>query len=200
MKPEHKILYGPRLDRSDGPEDGKSHARAARSGAYPPQALRERWKALLSDDTVPDRCELDAYGAVLVNPSPTFAHQLIVRAIERQLEAALGGTAGSFAVLTQAGVLLPDVCWSADIGAIAALGEDPLARCPEVCVEVVSPGNRREALNEKAAACLAAGCQKVIVVELDGRIRYLTAAGEQPTSRFGLALALPEGSYPRKPT
>lgn len=165
--------------------------------ALEPHALRERWTQLLRDDGLPERCELDAYGEVLVNPPPTFAHQLIVRAIERQLEATLGGTAGSFAVMTDAGVFIPDVCWSADIGALAALGEDPLARCPEICVEVVSPGNRRKALNEKAAAYLAVGCREVIVVELDGRIRYLTASGEQSGSGFGLALALPAGTYPR---
>ena len=86
------------------------------------------------------------------------------------------------------------------IGALAALGKDPLVRCPEICVEVVSPGNRRKALNEKATAYLAAGCREVIVVEMDGRIRYLAATGEQPASQFGLALALPDASYPRKPT
>ena len=158
--------------------------------------LLQRWAALLSEEGAPERCELDTYGEVLVTPPPSFAHQKIVRAIERQLEAALGGTAGSFAVLTDAGVFIPDVCWSADIDALAAQGADPLARCPEICVEVMFPGNRRRDINEKVDAYLASGAREVIIVELDGRIRYLTSASEQPSSQFGVALALPDNTYP----
>lgn len=67
---------------------------------------------------------------------------------------------------------------------------------PDLCVEVVSPGNRRKDLNEKIAGYLAGGAKEVVLVELDGRIRYIHADGEHAESRFALKLALPPDTYP----
>jgi Uma2 family endonuclease len=62
---------------------------------------------------------------------------------------------------------------------------------PGICVEVASPGNAEKWLLEKAAAYLAAGATEVVIVELDGRIRFFGKDGERPNSAFGLRLTLP---------
>ncbi len=82
---------------------------------------------------------------------------------------------------------VPDVCWTA---AVEKILEDPAPRAPEICVEVASPGNTEKWLLEKAAAYLDAGASEVILIELDGRIRYFDAAGERADSSFGLRLAI----------
>jgi len=51
-------------------------------------------------------------------------------------------------------------------------------------------------LRSKAARFLVHGVEEVVLVELDGTIRFITSAGESATSRFGLQLTLPLSSYP----
>lgn len=74
--------------------------------------------------------------------------------------------------------------------------EDPMPVVPDLCVEVVSRGNRRKDLNDKIAGYLAGGAKEVVLIEMDGRIRFFHSDGEHPESRLGLKLNLPPGTYP----
>ena len=82
------------------------------------------------------------------------------------------------------------MCWTANA---ARFEVDPAPSAPEICVEVASPGNTSKWLLEKAAAYLAAGANEVIIVELDGRIRYYGEAGERELSVYAIVLTLPPG-------
>ena len=159
--------------------------------------LAARWRELMDDPGTPERCELDEFGAMHVNPPPSFKHQRIVAALTRELERALGGEPGSYAVSTAAGVKFPDICWAPSFDELARDGgADPLMRMPPLVIEVVSPGDWRKDISEKIAAYLAAGVEEVILVETSARIRYFTTAGEQSDSKFGLHPTLPAGTYP----
>jgi hypothetical protein len=59
----------------------------------------------------------------------------------------------------------------------------------------MSPSNTQAAISRKAQAYLRAGAKEVIVVEVDGKIRYLTAAGEQRQSSLGITLNLEPGLF-----
>lgn len=73
-----------------------------------------------------------------------------------------------------------------------ACGEiTPCQRAPEICVEIISPSNVQAEIDEKTAAFFAAGAVEVWIVAKDGGIRYFTAGGEQPHSRFPAAISLP---------
>ena len=148
-----------------------------------------RWLELAPVMPEDGRPEMDQYGELILAPRPSNRHQLIGSEIARQLRAQLGGTAATcIALNTRIGVRVPDVCWTA---AVETMLEDPAPRAPEICVEVASPGNTRKWLLEKAAAYLDAGAREVILIELDGRIRYFDAAGERADSAFALQLSLP---------
>ena len=153
-----------------------------------PASMAERWRdlgALMPED---GRAELDEYGELILSPLPSNRHQRIAGWIGNQLQRALGGETGSFAIATRIGVRVPDMCWTRDASAFES---DPALGAPEICVEVASPGNSPKWLLEKAAAYLAAGAVEVIIVELDGRIRHFGEAGEQESSSFGVGLTLP---------
>jgi Uma2 family endonuclease len=151
-------------------------------------AAAERWLRLAPVMPEDGRPEMDQYGELLLAPLPSNRHQVIASAISRQLQAQLGGTsATSVAINTRIGVRVPDVCWTA---AVEKILEDPAPRAPEICVEVASPGNTEKWLLEKAAAYLDAGASEVILIGLDGRIRYFDAAGERADSAFGLRLTI----------
>jgi len=162
--------------------------------AYPQLAkddLAQRWKSLLDDPAAPDRCELNEYGDVIVTDPSSKPHQRIVMALARQLVEQLGGEAlPGIGVLTRIGVRLPDLCWAPSLG----LGE-PTTPAPAICIEVQSESNTRQELDAKLAAYLEAGAREVVLVELNGRIRYFDAQGERPASSLGLVLILPAGTY-----
>ena len=152
-------------------------------------AAAARWRALAPVMPEDGRAEMDQYGELFLAPLPSNRHQVIASEIVRQLQAQLGGTsAASIAVNTWIGVRVPDACWTA---AVEKILEDPAPRAPEICAEVASPGNTEKWLLEKAAAYLEAGAREVIIVELDGRIRFFDASGERADSAFGLKLSVP---------
>lgn len=152
-----------------------------------------RWKALLEDPDAPDRCEMDEFGEVELTPTPSFRHQQVVASIGRQLELQLGGESGSYALATTIGVRLPDICWAKSFAELARAGlADPLTVMPSICVEVISPGNRRKEINAKVQAYIDAGVIEVLVIEQDGRLRWFTANGEVSHSVHGVTLKMPD--------
>lgn len=156
--------------------------------ALSPAALKRRWHQLAPVVPEEGRAELDEYGELVLAPLPTNRHQRIAGWLGNQLQRALGGETGSFAIATRIGVRVPDVCWTADA---TRFEDDPAPSAPEICIEVASPGNTSKWLLEKAAAYLSAGAVEVVIVELDGRIRYYDGAGEREASGFGVVLTLP---------
>jgi Uma2 family endonuclease len=156
-------------------------------------ALVSRWRAVLNDPDAPDFCEMDEYGEIEVSPPPAFWHQQVVAVVGRQIEAQLGGESGSYALATSIGVRFPDVCWARSFKELAeAGGSDPLTAMPPICVEVVSPGNRRKQIAATIRADLEAGVTEVVLIEQDGRIRWFDQDGEREASAFGLKLTLPD--------
>jgi len=162
--------------------------------AYPQltqDQLARRWQSLLGDPAAPGLCELNEYGDLVVANPPSKPHQRIVMALARQLVERLGGEAlPGIGVLTRIGVRLPDLCWAPSLG----IGE-PTSPAPAICIEVQSESNTRQELDAKLAAYLDAGAREVVLVELNGRIRYFTAQGELAASSFGIELSLPAGTY-----
>jgi Uma2 family endonuclease len=159
--------------------------------------LQQRWQALTEDgelDAYEGRAELDAFGEVSLTPPPSFIHQRIANDLARQIETRLGGRSIVECPVLVDGVLVADCAWFS--GDRASRVTSPAAEHPEIAVEVASPRNTRMGLRRKAARFLAHGVEEVIVVELDGAIRYLTSTGESAESRFGVNLVLPPNTYP----
>jgi len=157
-----------------------------------PAQLTTRWLDLLDQPGLPQRYEIDEFGEPVEMNPPTTAHQRIVRALALQIEAQLGGEAlPGIGVLTSIGIRIPDVVWNPQWTAAV----DPASPAPQLCVEVLSPDNRRREIEDKTRAYLEAGAREVIVVETSGRIRFVGGGGERADSGFALQLILPEGTY-----
>ena len=102
------------------------------------QALVTRWRELMEDPDAPERCELDEFGEVRVNPPPSFRHRRIVSALARQIEGKLGGDTGSYALWTPSGIRFPDICWAPNFDDLARSGgSDPLVLS---LIGVMEPG------------------------------------------------------------
>jgi Uma2 family endonuclease len=159
--------------------------------------LQQRWQSTTEEEMLADyegRAELDPDGEIVLTPPPSFVHQRIANELARQIENQLGGSAILECPVVVDGVLIADAAWfSGDrVNAITT----PAAERPEIVLEVTSPRNTKRGLRSKAARFLAHGAQEVILVELDGTIHFISAAGENASSRFGLRLTLPPNTYP----
>jgi Uma2 family endonuclease len=66
---------------------------------------------------------------------------------------------------------------------------------PDVCAEVLSPGNTREEIAMKTAAYLRGGAKEVIVVGLKGEIELFGAEGKRAASALGIVLSLPASLF-----
>jgi Uma2 family endonuclease len=77
-------------------------------------------------------------------------------------------------VSTVDGVKAADAVWASD-GCIAELGNQScFTRCPEICVEVLSPKNTKAEIDEKIALYFEAGAQEAWVC---GRRGIMTLYG-----------------------
>lgn len=157
-----------------------------------PAALARRWLQLSADAETPDHFEVNEYGEMIMAPKPTNDHQRIVKAVVSGLDAALGPEAvPEVSVITDRGVRVPDVVWMPTQRWVQCKGQTPLPVVPDVCVEVLSPGNTREEIAMKTAAYLRGGAREVIIVGLDGEIEYHGSRGRSASNALGIRLALP---------
>jgi Uma2 family endonuclease len=74
-------------------------------------------------------------------------------------------------------------------------GKTPLPFVPDVCVEVLSPGNTRAEISMKAGAYLRAGAKEVVVVGLRGEIEFFGPEGKRTQSALSIALDLPASLF-----
>jgi Uma2 family endonuclease len=164
----------------------------AESAALRREELLDRWNELAADPESPDRYELNELGELILSPKPTNDHQRVAFAVARALEAQLGPEAGfEISVYTDRGIRVPDVIWMPAERWRDVKGKSPFPFVPDVCVEVLSPGNSRAQITMKTGAYLRGGAREVIVVGLKGEIRFFGAEGTREASALGLRFQLP---------
>ncbi|HZR03258.1 MAG TPA: Uma2 family endonuclease [Burkholderiales bacterium] len=157
-----------------------------------PAALVRRWHELSRNPDTPDHYELNEYGEMIMAPRPTNDHQRVLSAVVVALNAQLGPeSAAEVSVLTDRGIRVPDVVWMPESRWAQLKGKTPLPLVPDVCVEVLSPGNTQESIAMKTAAYLRGGAREVIVIGLGGEVDFFDTEGKRATSALGIRLDLP---------
>lgn len=159
------------------------------------EALSMRWAEIASDPLLrelPYKIELNAYGKIEMSPANN-RHARLQGALAVELGRQLtdGGVLTECPVLTGIGVRVPDVAWASSAFLATHGDATPYPAAPEICVEIVSPSNAEEEMQQKLAAYLAAGAREVWIVSEDGSVRYFDAQGARKESAFNVRLALP---------
>ena len=151
------------------------------------------WKDVIAHPALQDlpfKIELNERGQIVMSPASN-KHGRLQAQIIRLLEELLG-RGESFAecsIDTPRGVKVADVAWASD-GFIAEHGyETPYRRAPEICVEIQSPSNSEEEMQEKITLYLAKGAQEVWICNLEGNGRYFGYEGH--LDRSALAPSFP---------
>ena len=146
---------------------------------------REVWARLINDRTLSDvleKLETDRDGNLLMSPPPKKPHLLRQDRINQLLKQQLpeGGSLVEDTVSTPEGVKRPDVAWYGAPSA-TALENDPdevlSTVTPDLCVEVLSPGNTAREIRDKTAAYFAAGVREVWICDRDGKMSFYGPPG-----------------------
>lgn len=136
----------------------------------------ERWREICADPQlakVEGRIESDAHGHILMSPPPGFSHSSRQGAILALLMKKTGGRAlPECPVSTSGGIRGVDAVWVSYSRAEEALKENVLLIAPEICVEVLSPGNTRAEMDEKRGLLFGAGAEEVWFCDDKGRMFF----------------------------
>jgi Uma2 family endonuclease len=150
---------------------------------------RRRWEELCVDPVIAKqdfRVETDRFGQALVmSIPPSFEHggyQLGIGALLMQLMPG-GHAVTECPVSTSEGVKGADAAWISAQRKKRALKGSLLEMAPEICVEVLSPSNTREEMQEKKRLYFEAGAKEVWFCDLNGRMHfYLHTAPDKPAA------------------
>ena|SRR5947207_8524105 len=155
----------------------------------PQQALTEfnlrRWAEVLADRELAKfewRIETDRHGYAIMSPPPAPKHGILQVRIGHLLQNQLaqGRVITECPVSTADGVRATDVAW-ASAEAVRELGDRVcFPRAPEICVEVLSPGNTKAEIREKTALYFDAGAKEVWLCSESGAMTFLRAGETQP--------------------
>lgn len=143
-----------------------------------------RWREVLTDPEllkIEGRIETDRYGRIIMSPPPAASHGSYQFAIGSLLDRLMpnGRVLTECPISTADGVKAADVAWASP-ECVRELGDQPcFPRAPEICVEVLSPGNSEAEMREKMALYFDAGAREVWFCAADGMMRFFKAGSGQ---------------------
>lgn len=154
-----------------------------------------RWAEICANPEllkVEGRIESDAYGHILMSPPPGYPHSQIQYRIAYLLGEALGhdGASTECPVSTRKGIRGVDSVWISAARRQKALRENVLIIAPEICVEVLSPGNTRGEMDEKRELLFEAGAEEMWICDEKGRMFFFMR--DAPTEAVAASTLCPD--------
>ena len=155
-----------------------------------------RWSELEADPFLASleyRIETNHHGQIIMMPPPGFQRSELQGMIQEKLRDLMQGRDGRVRpecpVSTNGGVKGVDIVWVSNRRVEEGLRRNVLTIAPEICVEVLSPGNTRAEIEEKKRLYFEAGAEEVWIASPDGEIAFFHADGELESS--GLCPSFP---------
>ncbi|HEY2082355.1 MAG TPA: Uma2 family endonuclease [Verrucomicrobiae bacterium] len=155
-----------------------------------------RWNELLGDPEVAKiegRVETDRYGHVIMSPPPAARHGSFQSEIAYSLRSLMqtGRVLTECPISTADGVRAADVAWASP-ECVEELGNRIcFPRSPEICVEVLSPGNTDSEIQEKMALYFDAGAEEVWLCDTSGAMKFFLSAGSRAVRVSNLCADFP---------
>lgn len=155
-----------------------------------------KWDEMLADPAyrgIEGRIETDRHGRVTMSPPPAPRHGRHQAAISSLLKQLLphGETISECPISTADGVKAADVAWVSPERWRELGNRSCFINAPEICVEVLSPGNTDEEMREKMALYFDAGAQEVWNCGVFGEMSFY-GPGLTPLNRSLLCPQFPE--------
>jgi Uma2 family endonuclease len=156
-----------------------------------------RWSELLSDPElakIEGRIETDRHGHIIMSPRPAPSHGSYQSEIAHLLREVMsqGRVISECPISTADGVKAADVAWASP-ECMRNLGNRAcFPQAPEICVEVLSPGNTQSEIEEKMELYFDAGAKEVWVCTGSGAMRFYEPAKSQPLKNSRLCPKFPK--------
>lgn len=137
----------------------------------------DRWDELCADPFWADidgKIETDRYGQVIMNLPAEPGHGGMQADLVYLLTQALpaGKVIVECPISTSEGVKVADTVWVSARRLAQIDGRTAFSAAPEICIEVLSPSNTRNEIEEKRRLYLEAAAKEVWICERSGRMRF----------------------------
>ena len=146
------------------------------------------WDEVIADpqlQELPYKLELNADGELIMN-AVRVIHSFLVYEIQQHLQKlrSIGSTPTEFPVRTKDGVRSPDIVWISQERKALTLNESAASLAPEICIEVMSPGNTERKMLEKKDLYIDAGALECWICDENGIMRFYNLTGSLEQSRL----------------
>lgn len=144
----------------------------------------ERWAEIVADPAlakIEGRIEMDRFGHLLMSPPPAAKHGFFQIRIGRLLAEHIktGEVCSECPISTADGVRAADVAWASP-ECLKKLGNKVcFPTSPEIAVEILSPRNTGQEINEKMALFFNAGAREVWLCSPEGKMRFFTSPSQE---------------------
>jgi Uma2 family endonuclease len=147
------------------------------------QNLR-RWAEVISDPKLArleERVETDRFGHIIMSPPPSAHHGSYQFKIGALLDQYMqrGPVVTECPISTADGVKAADVAWASTERVRELGGNFCFPRAPEICVEILSPGNTEAEIRDKTALYFDAGAVEVWHCTNNGKMIFFRAGPGQ---------------------
>jgi Uma2 family endonuclease len=155
-----------------------------------------RWSELLEDRAlakIEGRIETDRHGHIIMSPPPAASHGNLQSKIGRLLAELLpdGEVHTECPISTADGVKAADVAWASP-ECMRILGNRAcFPRSPEICVEILSPGNTKAEIREKMALYFDAGAKEVWLCTASGEMTFHLNGSDKPAPKSKICPTFP---------
>ncbi len=170
--------------------------------ALQPQRTRtafnlRRWAELLADPElakVEGRIETDRHGQIIMSPPPAPRHGSYQSEIAYLLRSFMpqGRVLTECPISTADGVKAADVAWASTDCLRELDNRACFSRAPEICVEILSPGNTDAEMREKTALYFDAGAGEIWICSTSGAMKFLASAAARPLKNSRLCPQFPK--------
>lgn len=159
--------------------NGKAGDNPTDDETNPMTSIAANWEAICNDPSLQDlpyKIETNRYNRITMSPASTWHSRYEIK-IGALLEKLLpsGEAFAECAIQTPEGIRVPDVAWMSDRRHAPHVGVASFPIAPEICVEVVSPGNSPEEMEEKMRLYFGAGALEVWFCDVEGKMKFYSA-------------------------
>ncbi len=142
------------------------------------------WEKLCADPQIQDlpyKIELNRFNQIVMSPLNP-AHSRFQAMIARKLEELMpkGLAFVELAIQTADREKVPDVAWASRAFARRMPKNSSWPEAPEICIEVLSPGNTKEEMRGKRVLFFERGAREVWICDLEGRLTFWTRDPADP--------------------
>ena len=156
-----------------------------------------RWDALQTDPAlakIEGRIETDRHGQIIMTPPPAPSHgsyqSWIVVLLGKHMHG--GRILTECPISTANGVRASDIAWASSEKMRELGNRSCFPKAPEICVEVVSPGNTKAEIEEKTALYFDAGAMEVWWCDMHGSMKFHARDVATPVNKSKLCPKFPK--------